>query len=121
MSRKLKPTKFAHKIKDEQVGLMLSEIEKDIDSFKIVLRNKDKQLVDLKKMLKAGKTEYQKIVEENKYLKEYTVTSKEKKEYKQKRQIKKQKICKKIVYETECDGEIENIDQEIPETEIEEI
>ena len=34
MNRKLKRTKFAHKIKDEQVGLMLSEIEKDIDSFK---------------------------------------------------------------------------------------
>lgn len=38
-----------------------------------------KQLVDFKKMLKAGKTEYQNIVEENKYLKEYVLTSKEKK------------------------------------------
>lgn len=38
-----------------------------------------KQLVDFKKMLKAGKTEYHNIVEENKYLKEYVLTSKEKK------------------------------------------
>ena len=37
MNRKLKPTKSAQQIKDEQVA---SEIEKNIDSFKIALGNK---------------------------------------------------------------------------------
>ena len=40
MNRKLKPTKSAQQIKDEHVALMLSEIEKNIDSFKIALGNK---------------------------------------------------------------------------------
>ena len=79
MNRKLKPTKSAWQIKDEHVALMLSEIEKNIDSFKIALGNKKKQLVDLKTLLKAAKTEYQKIVQENNYLKEYILTNEKKK------------------------------------------
>lgn len=50
-----------------------------------------KQLVDFKKMLKAGKTEYQNIVEENKYLKDYILTSKEKKKSINKKANKKTK------------------------------
>ena len=76
MNRKLKPTKSAQQIKDEQVA---SEIEKNIDSFKIALGNKKKQLVDLKTLLKAAKAEYQKIVQENNYLKEYILTNEKKK------------------------------------------
>ena len=79
MNRNLKPTKSVKQIKNEQIALMLAEIEKDIDSFKIVLGNKDKQLVDFKKLLKAAKTEYQKIVRENKYFKEYILTNKHEK------------------------------------------
>ena len=100
---------------------MLAEIEKDIDSFKIVLGNKDKQLVDFKKLLKAAKTEYQKIVRENKYFKEYILTNKNEKSIKKKHKKKNKKDKKKMVYETESDSEIENIDQEIPETKVEEI
>ena len=79
MNRNLKPTKSVKQIKNEQIALMLAEIEKDIDSFKIVLNNKDKQLVDFKKLLKAAKTEYQKIVRENKYFKEYILRTKKEK------------------------------------------
>ena len=79
MNRNLKPTKSVKQIKNEQIALMLAEIEKDIDSFKIVLGNKDKQLVDFKKLLKAAKTEYQKIVRENKYFKEYILRNKNEK------------------------------------------
>ena len=79
MNRNLKPTKSVKQIKNEQIELMLAEIEKDIDSFKIVLNNKDKQLVDFKKLLKAAKTEYQKIVRENKYFKEYILRTKKEK------------------------------------------
>ena len=79
MNRNLKPTKSVKQIKNEQIALMLAEIEKHIDSFKIVLGNKDKQLADFKKLLKAAKTEYQKIVRENKYFKEYILTNKNEK------------------------------------------
>ena len=34
MNRKLRPTKSAQQIKDEQIGLMLEEIEQDIEQFK---------------------------------------------------------------------------------------
>lgn len=85
MNRNLKTTKSVKQIKNEQIALMLAEIEKDIDSFKIVLGNKDKQLVDFKKLLKAAKTEYQKIVRENKYFKEYILRNKKEKSINKKR------------------------------------
>ena len=85
MNRNLKTTKSVKQIKNEQIALMLAEIEKDIDSFKIVLGNKDKQLVDFKKLLKAAKTEYQKIERENKYFKEYILRNKKEKSINKKR------------------------------------
>ena len=44
---------------------MLGKIENDIEKFKIALNDKDKQLVDLGKLLKVAKNEYQKVVKEN--------------------------------------------------------
>ena len=66
MNRKPRPIKSAQRIKDEQIALILGEIEKDIEKCKIALNNKDKQLVDLGNLLKAAKSEYQKVVKENK-------------------------------------------------------
>ena len=43
-------------IKDEQIALMLGEVENDIEKSKIALIDKDQQLVDLGKLLKATKT-----------------------------------------------------------------
>ena len=63
MNRKLRPTKSAQQRKD---GLMLAEIENDIEKSKITLNDKGKQLFDLGKLLKAAKNEYQKAVKENK-------------------------------------------------------
>ena len=34
MNRKLRPAKSVQQIKDEQIGLMLEEIEQDIEQFK---------------------------------------------------------------------------------------
>ena len=65
-------------IKDEQIALMLSEIQNNIEKLKIALSNKDKQLVDLGKLLKAAKIEYQKVVIENKQLREYILTNRKK-------------------------------------------
>ena len=36
MNRKLRPTKSEQQIKDEQIGLMLGEIKKDIENLKII-------------------------------------------------------------------------------------
>ena len=76
MNRKVRPTKSAQQIRDEQIALMLGEIENDIEKFKIALSNKDKQLVGLGKLLKAKKNEYQKLVKENKQLREFTIINK---------------------------------------------
>ena len=65
-------------IKDEQIALMLGEIQNNIEKLKIALSNKDKQLVDLGKLLKAAKIEYQKVVIENKQLREYILTNRKK-------------------------------------------
>ena len=76
MNRKVRPTKSAQQIRDEQIALMLGEIENNIEKFKIALSNKDKQLVGLGKLLKATKNEYQKLVKENKQLREFTIINK---------------------------------------------
>ena len=57
MNRKLSnhPSKSLQQTKDEQIALILSEIENDIEKFKIGLKDKDKQLLDLAKLLKAAK------------------------------------------------------------------
>ena len=73
--------------RDEQVALILEELEKDIESFKIAIQNKGKQLTDLGKILKPPKGEYQKLTKENKYLKEYILKS----QLQQKQQQQKQK------------------------------
>ena len=64
--------------KDEQIASILGEIENDIEKFKVVLNDKDKQLLDLAKLLKAAKKEYQKVVKENKPLKEFIITIRKK-------------------------------------------
>ena len=78
MNRKRRPTKSVQQIKDEQTGLMLGEIKNDIEKFKIALNDIDKQLVDLGKLLKAAKNEYQKVAKANKQLREYIITNRKK-------------------------------------------
>ena len=55
MSRKLKSTRSAEQLKNEQINLMLEEIEKGIENFKLMISEKDKQLRDLKNILFAAK------------------------------------------------------------------
>ena len=51
------------------MALVLGELEKDIENFKLTIEKKDKQLNKFSKILKATKIEYQKLFKENKYLK----------------------------------------------------
>ena len=55
MSRKLRSTRSAEQLKNEQINLMLEEIEKGIENFKLLISEKDKQLRDLKNILFAAK------------------------------------------------------------------
>ena len=58
----------AQQIKHKQIALMLGETENDTEKLKIALNDKSKQLIDLEKLLKAAKNEYQRVVKENKQL-----------------------------------------------------
>ena len=65
MNRKLKPTKSAQQINDEQIDFMLEEIEQDIEKYKKIIQTKDKQLIDLKNILKRAKNSYQQVTKQN--------------------------------------------------------
>ena len=69
MNRKLRPAKSAQQIKDQQKGWMLEEIEQDIEQFEKIIDSKNKQLFDLKTILKSAKSSYQELTKENKQLK----------------------------------------------------
>ena len=69
MNRKLRPAKSAQQIKDQQKGWMLEEIEQDIEQFEKIIDSKNKQLFDLKTILKSAKSSYQELKKENKQLK----------------------------------------------------
>ena len=107
MNRKLRPTKSAQQIKDEQIGLLLEETEKDIGNFKIIISEKDTQLHDLKNILQAAKTSYRKVTEENKQLKQHITIIKQKQHLRQQQQQQQQQQAyfsrpnkyKKVVYE----------------------
>ena len=50
---------------------MLEEIGQDIEQFKKIVVSKNKQLVDLKNILKSAKSSYQELTKENRQLKQY--------------------------------------------------
>ena len=68
---------------------MLEEIEKEIENFKLI-SEKDKQLYNLKNKLQAAKTSYSKVTDENKHLKQHTVSIKQKQKYRQELQHQQQ-------------------------------
>ena len=90
MSRKLRPTKSAQQIKDEQIVLLLEEIKKDIENFKIIISEKDKQLYKQKNILKVAKNSYQQVTKENKQLKQYITTIKQQPQRQQQQQQRQQ-------------------------------
>ena len=73
----MKTDKICAKIKDKQIGLMLEKIEKDIGNFKIIMSEKDRQLYDLKIILKDVTISYQQVRKENIQLKQYITTKKQ--------------------------------------------
>ena len=62
---------------------MLEEIGKSNKNFKIIISEKDKQLLDLKTILQAAKTSYMKVAGKNKQLKQHIASIKQKQKYSQ--------------------------------------
>ena len=71
MNKRPGPLKSSYQIKKEQVNFLLEDIEKNLEEYKKNIEIRDKQLADAKKILKNVKTSYDSIVRENKQLKEY--------------------------------------------------
>ena len=74
--QKRQQTKTNEQTKNKQIALVLAELENDIQNFKITIQKKDEQLLKFSKLIKATKTEYQKLHKENADLKKYIVKKK---------------------------------------------
>ena len=77
MNRRTK-SKTSQKIKGEQINILLEEVEKNLDEYKKALELRDKQLSDAKNVLLSAKKSYDKTVAENKELRAYIDTIKNK-------------------------------------------
>ena len=72
MSKKIiKDFRARQQVKEEQINYLLSDVEKNLEEYKIALEIKDKQLSDAKKILVSAKQSYDKTVAENRELKAY--------------------------------------------------
>ena len=83
MDRKLRPTKSAQQLKDEQINFMLEDNERDIENVMLMISENNKQIRDLKKILLALKASYKNVTEENQQLKQCIVLIKENKKLRQ--------------------------------------
>ena len=83
MNRKLKPTKSAQQIKEEQISFLLEDIEKDIAKSKKIIETKNRQLAKVKERLQGAKNSYQDLEKENKQLKQYITNIKQQQQQQQ--------------------------------------
>ena len=67
------PQKFRNqqKIKDKQINFLLGDLEKNLEQYKDLLENKERQLEEGKKILIAAKQSFDKVSQENWDLKTY--------------------------------------------------
>ena len=86
MNRKLKPTKSAQQIKEEQISFLLEDIEKDIAKYKKIIEPKNRQLTKVKQRLQGAKNSYQDLEKENKQLKQYIMNIKQQQQQQQQQQ-----------------------------------
>ena len=66
-----KAKKTRQQIKDEQINYLLRDVEKTLKDYRQNIELKEKQLSDAKKILLSAKQRYDKTVAENKELKAY--------------------------------------------------
>ena len=121
MNRKLRSAKSPQQIKDEQVNFLLENIEKHLEEHRKIVETKDKQLVEIKKILQGAKNSYQSLAKENKQVKQYIIKIRQQqqqqpqKEQEQQRYFRPKKY-KKVVYEEATVSEPE-IEEEAVSTE----
>ena len=84
MNRKLRQTKSPYQVKDEQVSFLLEDTEKNLEEYTKRVETKEKQLVEVKKILQRAKNSYEALTKGNKQLKEYIIKIKQ--QYKQQQQ-----------------------------------
>ena len=70
--------KTAQQVKDEQINFILEDVEKKLEEYKKSLELRDKQISDAIKKLLSAKKIYDKIVAENKELRAYIETLRDK-------------------------------------------
>ena len=70
--------KTAQQVKDEQINFILEDVEKKLEGYKKSLELRDKQISDAIKKLLSAKKSYDKIVAENKELRAYIETLRDK-------------------------------------------
>ena len=73
----LKDFRNTQQIKDEQINFLLAEVEKNLEQYRIVLEEKEKQLLEAKKIIISAKKGYDKTIAENKNLKSHIISLKE--------------------------------------------
>ena len=69
MSRQsLKNFRNSQQIKDEQINILLADAEKNLEQYKFALEEREKQLLEAKKIIILAKKSYDKTIAENKDL-----------------------------------------------------
>ena len=69
MSRQsFKNFRNSQQIKDEQINFLLADVEKNLEQYKFALEEKEKQLLEAKKIIILAKKSYDKTIAENKDL-----------------------------------------------------
>ena len=69
MSRQsLKNFRNSQQIKDEQINFLLADVEKNLEQYKFALEEREKQLLEAKKIIILAKKSYNKTIAENKDL-----------------------------------------------------
>ena len=115
MSRRNRPIKTNKQIRNkQQVALVLGELEKDRENFRLTIGKKDEQLQKLSRILTATKTVYQKIHKENIELRNHILN--QRKNYKKRKQKQKQQLYQKQ-YEQHIEEQEESKNSERNENE----
>ena len=69
MSRQsLKNFRNSQQIKDEQINFLLADVEKNLEQYKFALEEREKHLLEAKKIIIFAKKSYDKTIAENKDL-----------------------------------------------------
>ena len=92
--------KSSYQIKKEQVNFLLEDIGRNLKEYKKAIEIRDKQLADAKKILKNAKTSYDSIVRENKQLKEYFASIRQRFNQYQRQQEKQNLLREKEYFRT---------------------